>query len=65
MRLNIYAPQRNLRQRDFLQIPTMGNNYSSHSTIMRIQRDFNTVAENFDFHISRDNLKKAIAKRIL
>lgn len=59
---NIYAPQRSLRPRDFLHTPTANSNYGYYGPMARIQRDFNSVENCFDFNISRCTFKRAIAK---
>lgn len=59
-RLNIYAPERILRQRNFLQLEPRRAVYGFHDPIRFISARFNEVFHVFDFNISTTAFKRRL-----
>lgn len=60
-RLNIYAPERILRQRNFLQLEPRRAVYGFHDPIRFISARFNEVFHVFDFNISTTAFKRRLS----
>lgn len=54
LQLNLYAPERPLRQRVFLHLEPQNNNYALHEPIREISQRFNERFNMFDFNLSAD-----------
>ena len=52
--LNVYAPERLLRQRGFLLLDSWSRNYALHEPIRALSQRFNEHFELFDFNLSSD-----------
>ena len=58
--LNIYAPERPLRQREFLFLEPRSRNYALHEPIRAISQRFNENFGLFDFNVSSDLFRQRI-----
>lgn len=56
--IQLQVQPRTLRNRSFLQIPLRRTNYGSYGAIVGLLRLFNRVADYFDFHLSREAIKR-------
>ncbi|XP_053686304.1 uncharacterized protein LOC128735845 [Sabethes cyaneus] len=61
--LNLYAPERALRTRNFLHLDARRVNYGQFSPIRYMAAQFNTVYELFDFDITIDTFKRRLLQR--
>ena len=59
-RLNIYAPERLLRQRDFLYLEPRNRSYGAHEPVRAISQQFNESFEQFDFDISANVFRQRL-----
>ena len=58
--LNVYAPERPLRQRDFLFLDLRSRNYALHEPVRSISQRFNHFYNLFDFNISSDVFRQRL-----
>lgn len=61
--LNIYAPERVLRQRDFLMVESSNTLYAENGPISAITSAFNEVYEIFDFNMSTASFIRKLQQR--
>lgn len=62
-RLNIYAPERTLRQRNFLTTEGSNTVYGQHSPISAVTTAFNEVFDLFDFNLSAQAFQRKVQQR--
>lgn len=61
--LNMYAPERPLRQREFLFLEPRGRNYTQNEPIRAISRQFNYFYCEFDFNVSANVFRHRLLDR--
>ena len=59
-KLYMYAPERPLRQRDFLYLEPRNRSYGTHEPVRAISQQFNESFEQFDFHISASAFRQRL-----
>lgn len=61
--INMYAPERRLRQRGFLQLGARNGQYGEHDPIRYMCSSFNLVFDLFDFNMSSDSFRFKLSQR--
>lgn len=61
--INLYAPERRLRQRDFLQLGARNAQYGQYDPVRYMCSSFNAVFDLFDFNVSCDSFRFQLCQR--
>lgn len=59
---DLHAQSRSLRNNVMLRLPLRRTNYGMHGAIIDIQRVFNRIALLFDFHLTRESLRRRFSE---
>lgn len=54
--LQLYVPERPLRRRNFLHLPSRNSRYGQHDALRFMALRYNETAEHYDFYMSDQNI---------